>query len=110
MKTLKISSLGKTIQLSAEQILYLQADINYTTIHMLGKAKHTMSFTLRKVEERIASNHFLRINRGISINKNFISRISLLKKEAFVVLQNGIILPVSRRKYNSLKDSIKIID
>lgn len=86
----------------AEYTVYLQADVNYTMVHTVGKAKHTMSFTLKKVEERIAGFDFVRINSGLSINKNYLLKISHLKKEGFLMLTNGQKLPISRRRFNEI--------
>lgn len=108
MNALNILGLSGREQIPAEDIMYLEADINYTTIYTIGKTKHTMSFTLRKVEERIAGSNFLRINRGLSINRNYLQNISSLKKEAFVTLSNGLVLPVSRRRYEEVKRSLEI--
>lgn len=109
MNTLSILGLSGREYISTEDIIYLQADVNYTTIHTLDKAKRTTSFTLRKVEERIADSDFLRINRGLSINKNYLQNISHLKKEAFVTLSNGLVLPVSRRRYQFVKQNFEIV-
>jgi DNA-binding LytR/AlgR family response regulator len=106
MNALNILGLSGREQIPAEDIIYLEADINYTTIYTVGKTNHTMSFTLRKVEERIAGSNFLRINRGLSINRNYLQNISSLKKEAFVTMSNGLVLPVSRRRFNEVKKNI----
>jgi two-component system LytT family response regulator len=106
MNALNILGLNGREQIPTEDIIYLEADINYTTIHMVSKTKRTTSFTLRKVEERIADSDFMRINRGLSINRNYLQNISQFKKEAFVTLSNGLILPVSRRRYNDIKRNI----
>jgi two-component system, LytTR family, response regulator len=108
MNALNILGLSGREQIPAEDIIYLEADINYTTIYTVSKPKHTMSFTLRKVEERIAGSDFLRINRGLSINRNYLQTISHLKKAAFVTMSNGIMLPVSRRRYNNVKENFEI--
>jgi two-component system LytT family response regulator len=109
MNALNILGLCGREQIAAEDIIYLEADINYTTIYTISKTKHTMSFTLRKVEERIAGSNFLRINRGISINRNYLQNISSLKKEAFVTMSNGLVLPVSRRRYQFVKQNFEIV-
>ena len=106
MNALNILGLSGREQIPTEEILYLQADVNYTTIYTKGKTKHTLSFTLRKVEERICSSNFLRINRGLSINRNYLLKISQLKKEAYLTLSNGLVLPVSRRRFNEVKKNI----
>ena len=104
MKT-KIESLrltGKNFIPTCE-IIYLQSDWNYTVIHTINSRKHISGFTLKIWEERIHNNAFLRINKGLLINRQYIKEVSLLDKEKFLCLTNGSILPISRRKYKEFK-------
>jgi DNA-binding LytR/AlgR family response regulator len=107
METLSILRLsGRTI-IPKEEILYLESDWNYTNVHTLDKRKHTSGFTLKILEKRISDKGFLRINKGLLINRQFISQVSQVQKEAFVLLTNGQVLPVSRRKYKMLRESVE---
>jgi DNA-binding LytR/AlgR family response regulator len=107
MYALNILGLSGREQIPTKDIIYLEANINYTNIYMIDNAKRTMSFTLSKVEERIAGSDFLRINRGLSINRNYLQNISQFKKEAFVTMSNGLMLPVSRRRFNDIQERLK---
>lgn len=106
MNALNIIGLGGREQIPTKNIMYLEADINYTTIYTIDKTRHMLSFTLSKVEERMADSDFLRINRGLSVNRIYLKNISQLRKEAYVTLKNGQVLPVSRRRYNEIKKNI----
>lgn len=90
-----------------EEILYLESDWNYTNVHTLDNRKHTSGFTLKILEKRISDKAFLRINKGLLINCLYISQVSSMKKDAFVLMTNGQILPVSRRKYKILRESLE---
>ena len=48
MNALNIIGLSGREQIPAEDIIYLEADINYTTIYTVGKTKHTMEFYTQK--------------------------------------------------------------
>ena len=87
-------------------IVYLQSDINYTDVHTLDNRKHTSGFTLKILANRITDTNFLRINKGLIINRQYVKEVSSMQKEAFVLMTNGTILPVSRRKYNLLLESL----
>lgn len=87
-------------------ILYLESDWNYTIVYTRDNCKHISSFTLKILEKRISDTGFLRINKGLLINSQYISHISSKGKEAFVLMKNGKMLPVSRRKYDLLKECI----
>lgn len=90
-----------------EEILYLESDWNYTNVHTLDKRKHISGFTLKFLEKRISDKSFLRINKGLLINRQYIRQVSSMQKEAFVLLTNGQVLPVSRRKYRILRESFE---
>jgi DNA-binding LytR/AlgR family response regulator len=106
MKSFQILGHKGRLGIAPNDIVYLEAAHNYTTLHMECKTQHTMSFTLRKVEQRLASADFLRINRGLSINRNYLEGVSSMKNDAFVRLSNGMELPVSRRRYKEVKKII----
>jgi DNA-binding LytR/AlgR family response regulator len=107
MENISILRLTGRNRIPMEDIMYLESDWNYTTVHTLDKRKHTSGFTLKILEKRIADKSFLRINKGLLINRIYIRDISPMQKEAFVRLTNGQTLPVSRRKYKMLKESIE---
>ena len=106
MTNLTLLRLTSRTIIPMHHILYLESDWNYTVIHTMDNRKHTSGFTLKTLEKRIDNTSFLRINRGLLINRQFISQVSGLQKEAFVLLQNGKVLPVSRRKYKVLKENM----
>jgi two-component system LytT family response regulator len=87
-------------------IIYLESDWNYTVVYTLDNSRYVSGFTLKVLEKRIADSNFLRINRGLLINSQYIRRLCSDKKEAFVMMKNGEMLPVSRRKYDLIKESI----
>lgn len=87
-------------------IIYLKSDINYTDVHTLDNRKHTSGFTLKILANRITDANFLRINKGLLINRQYVKEVSSMQKEAFVLMTNGTVLPVSRRKYKLLLESL----
>jgi len=107
MNTLTLLRLTSRNIIPTNDIIYLQSDWNYTIVHTLDKSKYISGFTLKILEKRIADSSFLRINRGLLINRQHIRRLSSVKKEAFVLMKNGEVLPVSRRKYDLLKECIE---
>jgi DNA-binding LytR/AlgR family response regulator len=76
------------------EVIYLQSDINYTVIHTLDCRRHISGFSLKTWEGRIQGDTFLRINKGLLINRDFIVKVSTLKKEKFICLTNGLSLPI----------------
>jgi len=82
--------------LRIEDILYLEASVNYTHIYC-GEHKYTASRTLKDFEELLPSSLFLRIHHSYIVNKNFVEKY-IRGEGGQVVLTNGAILDVSKRK------------
>ena len=106
MDALTLLRLNSQNIIPKSDILYLESDWNYTVVYTRDNSKHVSSFTLKILEKRLSDNSFLRINRGLLINSQHIRQLSSVKKEAFVLMENGEVLPVSRRKYDLLKGCI----
>ncbi|MEA5429465.1 MULTISPECIES: LytR/AlgR family response regulator transcription factor [Arcicella] len=86
--------LGKRATFFANDIIFFEGEINYTRIHFAMGKTRLISKTLSNVEERVNANCFLRINRKYLVNQKFISKIG----RKSIVLLDGRILPISRRK------------
>jgi len=78
-------------------IMYCEADANYTRIHMFNDHILLVSKSLKTVEEMISRDFFFRIHKSYLINLNFLKSYS--KDKGFsVTLDNGTVLPVAMRK------------
>lgn len=82
--------------LKVEDILYLEASVNYTHI-FCGTHKYTASRTLKDFEDLLPPSIFLRIHNSYIVNKNFIEKY-IRGEGGQVVLSNGTMLDVSKRK------------
>ncbi|HTE32170.1 MAG TPA: LytTR family DNA-binding domain-containing protein [Chryseolinea sp.] len=78
-------------------IIYLEANINYTWFHLSGNQKYVVSRTLKDYEEMLPADIFVRIHNSYIINKNFAERY-IRGEGGQVVLSNGTVLDVSKRK------------
>ncbi len=86
-------------------IIYLEAESNYTFIHMHPAAKITVSKTLKDFEELLPAHTFIRIHHSYIINKNFIRKY--MKGEGGqVLMSNEKILDVARRKKEEFMKAI----
>lgn len=94
---LNILKINKSTKVKIQDIIYLEARSNYTCIYTLEK-QVVSSITLKKIMQRIGELDFLKINRGLTINKNFIISANFEPQNAFIVMKNNKILPVSRRR------------
>ncbi len=100
----KIKIAAQTLVYQSE-IMYLESAWNYTCVHTIKK-QLVSSRTLKIFSNRIDQNSFIKINRGLMINISFIEDVNAEKKDAFVKLKNGKILPISRRMFNEVVDNL----
>ena len=89
-------------------IVYLEADGNYTHFFVLGKRKITSSKILKHYESWSELGVFIRINRKYIINKNKIIRINI-KPALELVMEGDFKIPISTKKWYELRKHIDII-
>ena len=80
------------------EINYLQADVNYTIFHLHDGKKIVSSFTLKKFEHDSRLSSFLRVNKSILLNPNFVQKIEKEGLKTTIIIQDGTAMKVSRRK------------
>ena len=81
---------GELKALPADEILYLEAEDNYSFVHTAA-TKYMLSYTLKSLEEKISSSDFIRIHRSYIVNLNKVTSI----QEGYVMLDK-VKLPLSR--------------
>ena len=83
--------------INIDDIIYLEAQSNYTVFHLKDSHKVTVSKTLKDFEELLPASIFLRIHHAYLINKNQV--LKYIKGEGGqVLMKNNITLDISRRK------------
>ena len=78
-------------------IIYLEAHVNYTHLHLTNKQKYVVSRTIKDFEELLPADTFLRIHNSYIINKDYVEKY-IRGDGGQVVLSNGAVLDVSKRK------------
>jgi two-component system, LytTR family, response regulator len=92
-----------------ENILYLEADGNYTKIHFVNSKSILVSKTLHAIELMLEDSHqFVRIHRSYNINIEKLTKY-VRGKGGFVIMENGKELDVSHNKKQNLMDAIKTL-
>lgn len=100
------------IVLETNEIAYIEANGNYSCIMFMKGGKKLLAITLSKLESLIClsnedvSRNFVRIGRSIIINQDYLTCVSLLKKEIVLSDYSGhvFVLPMSKfllKKYKS---------
>jgi two-component system LytT family response regulator len=79
------------------EILYCESDKSYTEIHRKSQAKITSSRNLGRFEEVLDPRVFFRVHNSFLVNLREVTRY-LRGEGGELVLSNGAVLPVSRRR------------
>ncbi len=88
-------------------IMYLQADSNYTIIHLSGLNKIVATRTLSDFEKLLDPPVFFRIHKSTIINMNHLRAYSSYEGN-FAELQDGTQLSISRRNLNEFREAVKL--
>lgn len=91
--------------IKVEDIIYLEASVNYTHIYTEGRKKFIVSRTLKDFEDMLPPETFLRIHNSYIINKNFAEKY-IRGEGGQVVLSNGTTLDVAKRKKSEFLKAI----
>jgi two-component system, LytTR family, response regulator len=83
---IKVNTRSGTIFINPSQILYCQADGNYTII-CTGRKKQLCSMNLGKVEENLPSKGFIRVGRSFILNFEYVTVLD--RKESKVTLERN---------------------
>lgn len=94
---------GELQAVDINDILYLEAEDNYSYVHT-SDAKYLLSYTMKSLEEKISSGDFFRIHRSFVVNLNRVTSI----QEGFVFLDK-LKLPLSRTYRAEFVKAIKVL-
>jgi len=68
------------IFINLHEIVYLEADGNYSTIVLLNNKNVTITQSLGQIEDELSTKDFFRVNRSAIINLKFLSRVNRRSK------------------------------
>ncbi|MCF8326556.1 MAG: LytTR family transcriptional regulator [Leadbetterella sp.] len=89
-----ILNLDTKLTIDTSQILFLKSHINYTEINILNSRSFMCSYPLKKYENLLHDHNFKRIHRTYMVNMEHV----VSKSPAEVLLSNGSVVPISRRR------------
>lgn len=94
------------IFLKVADIMYCEADSNYTRIFLNNKQKIISTRTLKEYEELLEDSGFIRIHHAHLINRSYVKQY--IKGEGGqVILHDGTALDVSRRKKDIVIEKLR---
>jgi len=88
------------------ELMYLQADSNYTILHLSGLDKIVATRSLCEFEKILENSMFFRIHKSTIINMNFLKAYSSYEGN-FAELTDGTRLSISRRKLIEFREAVK---
>jgi two-component system, LytTR family, response regulator len=86
---------------NTSDIIFCEADRNYTTVHLLNKEKLVISKTLKEIEETLDGNGFFRAHHSFLINVTHIERY-VRGDGGYVIMKNGKNITVARKRKEAL--------
>lgn len=89
-----------------DEILRLEADKNYTAIHLIGKRPFLASKTLKHFDEMLAEFNFIRTHKSHLVNPKYIKQVT--HNNQFLLLSDGSRIEISRRKKELVQQYLKL--
>ncbi len=102
---LKLHSFKETVLVSMSDILYLESDGRYSKVYLTGGVKYMVTRNIGEFEEELVPHRFFRVHKSLLVN---LERVTQLHQDhEKIELQEGIILPVSKRRQSSVAALLK---
>lgn len=106
-KKIRFNTLGGFVLINPGEILYCQAEANYTDIFLTNKSKHTISLNIGSIEKLLARPHFFRISRSNIINVKYLSEINRGKRQCVLTAgQDSVILTIAHDRIRELEEGL----
>jgi two-component system LytT family response regulator len=97
MKTLTQIHIGGRKSVSPDEVILLEADINYTKLYLLDGKKIHVATTLKQLEKRfVLLQNFFRTNKSYIINLSYMANYQ--EDTQSILMQNEKSILVSRRR------------
>ena len=105
LKRVQVSVEGAVHFLHPDEIVFLQAESNYTTIHLTSGKKMILCKTLKEVQGDLSTPRFFRAHKSFLVN---LTHVSAYRKSegGCIIMSNGTCTPISRNKKNLLLQMI----
>ena len=85
------------------EIIYCEAESNYTHVYMDGKRKITVSKILKDLDEALSGPDFFRVHSSYLVNLNRIKKL-VRGEGGYLVMDNDATISISRSKKNEFME------
>ena len=106
MEWLTISTSTELVRVQTDDIVFVNADGNYSDVLLYNGKKHTMTFQLHFFNEtfqQLKNNMFVRVGRSLIVNKNYIYLINITDQK--MILTGGKL--IGEYEVKASKDALK---
>lgn len=106
MEWLRISTSTELVRVQTDDIVFVNADGNYSDVLLYNGKKHTMTFQLHFFNEtfqQLKNNMFVRVGRSLIVNKNYIYLINITDQK--MILTGGKL--IGEYEVKASKDALK---
>jgi DNA-binding LytR/AlgR family response regulator len=92
-----------------ESIGYLGSSINYTYIYLQDGKNIISSYNIKVFEKLLNNIDFIKISRYNLVNISFIQKVLIERNTCSILLLNGDVLNISRRRLKILKEKKSLL-
>lgn len=100
-----VSSQSGVFFIDLKDIVYAEADSNYTTLMLVDGRAFVVSKTLKDLQDVLEDSHFLRVHRQYIINLNHVTHLD--RTRSTLTMINKKELPVARNQKDKLSEMYK---
>jgi len=104
-KKITIHTDGKMIFILPNDIVFVESDGNYCTIHLANNQKKVVTKKLKEIDELLPENSFFRTHNSYIINLDKIKEF--LKTEGYVIMQSNHRIPVARQRKSDFLEKLE---
>ncbi len=104
---LKFNTPSGFIIIDSSEIIYCQADRNYSEIYLSDGRKEVITCNLKKLFKTLPKDNFFRASRSLIINVDYIVKVERTKQIISIKYQNSIIdFSLPHKQIKALEDSL----
>ena len=91
-KKVFVKSKNNTLLLDMDDVVYIEADGNYTNVYLVNGEVVIASVHMGGFVEKFHKNKFVRVNRSLMVDKNYILSIDKKEKKCCVKINNSQVI------------------
>lgn len=100
---LMIRSEYKIIRINFEEIRYVEGMREYLRFHVAGKKKHMSLMSMKKLEDKLPKDEFMRVHRSYIVR---LDKITTVERNR-IIFDDNIYIPVSKQYQEGFQEYLK---